>query len=623
MEDNQNSEYSSLISLIEVSENEAENGDDNRLISLIEIDESDTEEEKCGNVVKLTGISRVVRNWRKCFACNEKQNLCLPSKKMRQYFCKSKKIYIQKNDRVCKYHFQCQNWNEIRPKTASNFSSKILDEMIAFLIDPPLGSLDSHIEIGVTDAQFKQIIYELGLPENPNKNQKRMILAVRLYLERLRHGHTFAQMAHQHNVDRRTIAKKIKSGRDILLNNFVPVHLGHQTRQWLIQHTTDLARLLYCENNPEKCVIICDGTYIYTCGSSNYSHQRKIYSGQKRRHLFKIMKMVSVDGSIIDVFGPFPATKNDAEILRNVFEQTSFQNILNSGDVILLDRGFRDCKKYLENKKFVVKMPEFITKGTHGQLTAKQGNKSRLTTKMRYAIEVANGRMKNKWHLFEKIIPSILTPHLMSDYKIGAAVLNAFGKAIICDKEDFFNIGSRMIGLVDMKNELTNIIHSKSFKRTERLYFQSIEASHLNFPRFNREQLKNFSLGTYAIKQAISYTAEHRKLHGQFKISILSNEHVLAHFNRVCAKKKIDKPMFISAKIKSRFRSQKTHSSYILYDSSAVDIEKFLHYCECQHGQRTAGCCAHVMSIVWYFGYGQYETAKDPASHLNDFFNHI
>lgn len=81
--------------------------------------------------------------------------------------------------------------------------------------------------------------------------------------------------------------------------------------------------------------------------------------------------------------------------------------------------------------------------------------------------------------------------------------------------------------------------------------------------------------------------------------------------------------MFISAKIKSRFRSQKTHSSYILYDSSAVDIEKFLHYCECQHGQRTAGCCAHVMSIVWYFGYGQYETAKDPASHLNDFFNHI
>ena len=111
-----NQELSSLISLIEISESEAENGDDNRLISLIEVDESDAEveneEEKWINRVKLTAVSRVVRNWRKCLGCNEKKNLCLPSKKMRQYFCKSRKIYIQQNDRVCKYHFQSQNWEK-------------------------------------------------------------------------------------------------------------------------------------------------------------------------------------------------------------------------------------------------------------------------------------------------------------------------------------------------------------------------------------------------------------------------------------------------------------------------------------------------------------------------------
>lgn len=96
MEANQNSE-SSLISLIEVSENQAENGDDNRLISLIEVDESDAEEEKCDKVVKLNVVSRAVRNWRKCLACDEKKNLCRPSKKMRQYFSKSKKnIYSAK-----------------------------------------------------------------------------------------------------------------------------------------------------------------------------------------------------------------------------------------------------------------------------------------------------------------------------------------------------------------------------------------------------------------------------------------------------------------------------------------------------------------------------------------------
>lgn len=87
METNRNSESSTLISLIEVSESQAENGDDNRLISLIEMDESDVEEENWGNRVKLTGVSRAVRNWRKCLACDEKKNLCRPSKRMREHFC--------------------------------------------------------------------------------------------------------------------------------------------------------------------------------------------------------------------------------------------------------------------------------------------------------------------------------------------------------------------------------------------------------------------------------------------------------------------------------------------------------------------------------------------------------
>ena len=126
-------------------------------------------------------------------------------------------------------------------------------------------------------------------------------------------------------------------------------------------------------------------------------------------------------------------------------KKTSFENILSPGDVILLDRGFRDCAKYLEIKKFIVKMPEFIKKGTHGQLTAKQANKSRLVTKMRFAIEVAFGRIKSEWKLFNKIIPSILIPHLMPDFKIASALLNAFGKPIICEKEDYSNIATRMM----------------------------------------------------------------------------------------------------------------------------------------------------------------------------------
>lgn len=626
MNDNQNSDNSSLISLIEVSESELENESVNQMVGLIEIEEN--RKEKKGNEVTLKNLQRAVRNWRKCLGCNEKENLHRPSKKMRLYFCKSKKIYIQENDRVCNYHTQCENWDKISFNAASNFSSKIVDEVVSFLLNPPVHEFDNsstQIDIGLTNLQFKQVLRELGLPQKPDKNQKRLILAVRLYMQRLRQGHTYAQMAIRYNLSRQTIGKKVKCGRNFLLQNFVPNHLGCQNhrREWLKNHTTDFARLLYCHNDPEKCVIICDGTYIYTCNTSNYLHQRKIYSGQKRRHLIKIMKIVSVDGSILDVFGPFPATKNDADILKIVFEKTSIENVLKAGDVILVDRGFRDCIKYLQDKHFDLKIPEFIQKGEKGQLTTKQANKSRLVTKMRFAIEAANGRMKNKWHLFGKLLPSILIKNLMSDYKIGAAMLNAFAKPIECDKDDFSNIGARMISLVNTKNELRPIINSKSFKRTKKLYFQLVEPYQLNFPRFNQEQLKNFSLGTYAIRQAISYTADHIKLHGQFKIYTLPINHVHAHFGRICSKDNYEKPMFISAEIKSRFRSRQTHNVYIFYDFTVCEQSKFMYLCDCQHGQRTVGCCSHVMTVVWYFGCGRYERAIDPASHLNDFFNNI
>lgn len=249
-----------------------------------------------------------------------------------------------------------------------------------------------------------------------------------------------------------------------------------------------------------------------------------------------------------------------------------------------------------------------------------QANKSRLVTKLRFAIETANGRMKNKWSLFQKIIPSILTPNLMADYKIGAALFNSFGKPILCEREDFRNIGSRMMRSVQTKNELVRIINSKNFEKIKKRHFGLLEGQ-LNFPRLNQEQIKNISLGNYAIKQAISYVAEHKKLHGHFKISVMPNEYTYALFGKVCAKKNIVNPIFIRALIKSRYRSQNTHDAYVLYDASAVDIDKILHYCKCQHGQRTVGCCSHIMAIVWYFGFGRFQGDKDPASHLNNFFD--
>lgn len=441
MDSIQSEKRSELISLIDVSENEAENGNNDHLISLINMSESVEEENESNknnfmcDRIKLN-FYRVVRNWRKCLACGERKKLHRPSLQMRRYFC-TQKVYIQKNDRVCDFHFRSENWPEIRFKKTSIFSSKVVDEMLSFLMKTSPHEYPKF-NIGLTGLELKEVLRELKIPDNANKKQMKITKAVQLFLERLHTGHTYEQMGQRHNMNRRAIGVMIKRGRKILLENFVRNHIGYEirTHEWLTNHTTDLARLLYCNNDQSKCVAIIDGTYIYTCNTRNYSHQRMIYSCQKHRRLFKIMKITAVDGSIIDVFGPFPAVMNDAAIIKKVFEETTFGQIFNAGDVILVDRGFRDCEKFLKNRDLTVKMPEFIKRGNKGQLTTNQANKSRLVTKMRFAIEAANGRMKSKWFLFNKIIPSILTVHLMSDYKIGSALINAFAKPIICDKND-------------------------------------------------------------------------------------------------------------------------------------------------------------------------------------------
>lgn len=272
MEDNESD--SSLITLIELSDNEDENEyvfqSDEEIPVAIE-----------KNEVKLNSLKRAKRNWQKCMGCDERANLHRPTKRMRLHFCKSKKIYIQANDRICDFHLQDENWNEMHVTTASNFSGKILDEMIPFLLNSNLRELENHdkdVDIGITEVQFQQVLVELGFPQNPNKIEQKHIKSVRLYMERLRHGHTFKQMAHRHITNRRLISKRVKIGRNILLQRFVPSHIGYgnMSRETLLNHTTDLARMLYCNNDNSKCVCIWDGTYIHLQHGKLYTPAKNI-----------------------------------------------------------------------------------------------------------------------------------------------------------------------------------------------------------------------------------------------------------------------------------------------------------------------------------------------------------
>lgn len=139
------------------------------------------------------------------------------------------------------------------------------------------------------------------------------------------------------------------------------------------------------------------------------------------------MVFVTTNGRFVEVFGPYKATDIDAKIMKDIFDTYGalLENKLQRGDIFLLDRGFRDVKEDLTNKGFNVQMPEFIKKKL-GQLTTAQANSSRKVTACRYVVETPNGHMQTIWRLFDRTWITYDLPNAMTDYRIGASLINKF-----------------------------------------------------------------------------------------------------------------------------------------------------------------------------------------------------
>ena len=84
--------------------------------------------------------------------------------------------------------------------------------------------------------------------------------------------------------------------------------------------------------------------------STDMQTQRETYSGQKKRNLFKLMIFCTPDGRIVGAYGPFKATMNDAKILELLLKHDRELRDFLFSATIILDRGFRDCVRTLQQK---------------------------------------------------------------------------------------------------------------------------------------------------------------------------------------------------------------------------------------------------------------------------------
>lgn len=114
------------------------------------------------------------------------------------------------------------------------------------------------------------------------------------------------------------------------------------------------------------------------------------------------MMAVCPDGHIVGVLRPYPGNMNDATITKNLLGQNIW-GAFQAGDILVVDRGFRDAMEDITNMGFIGKMPSFADTPS-AQLTTEQANNSRIITKTRYIVEVVNGRIKKWFKYFDKTV---------------------------------------------------------------------------------------------------------------------------------------------------------------------------------------------------------------------------
>lgn len=585
--------------------------------------------------IEIPGYIRAPFNSQLCLYnnCNNR-DLQRINVDLRTMILQEKSFYIPRGSRVCEEHSGIM-WHDIETntrRTSSTFSPAMIKDIMdilkkckPFLDFKNLQSIHDTVfryYIGFSKQQFNEILQ--SAPNITRRHKKNAARALALVLAKLHTGESNERLSTVFRMTRKTFEKTMKLVRADLLAEFVPLHLGfnHLTRNEVISRCLSIPNALY--GNPEaplperRAIIILDGTYIYIQKSSNYHFQRKSYSLHKFRQLVKPFLLVCPDGHIIDIYGLYAATKSDATILKEIMRNESdpFHWFFNQGDVLILDRGFRDSIEDIDSCGYLSYMPA-SKNDTELQLSTFQANESRKVSMCRWVVETINGRLKNQFRLLRSQYFNVATPHLFEEIKIAAALLNAFGVPLT----DHYLV-NEILNQIRLRegqhNRISDYVISNNINR-RRAHFEMIDAAVPGmdeFPVLSADDLIVYAMGTYQVQQARSYYGEHIK-NGCYLIEVYKEPNI-EHFNN--ENPEYISPWLLRGRIQSRHVSSRTYYVYILIERELQGRDAIVgHYCSCIVGKRTLGCCSHVMSVIWYLGYGKYQPNVSPPAQFLEF----
>ena len=323
------------------------------------------------------------------FGCENTSNLKKISRNVISNVFIEKNIIIENESKACVHHFTNQKLDEFKTEEldklqANSNKSTLNSEDIKLLLselrnkikDPKsfnekifeeMSEEELRQTTGVSRYGFNQMKECLISDDNPTRMSNSFALGI--YLTHMRSNSTERALALRFKCSKATIHVLKNRVRASLETNFVNKWLGIKseeiTRDLLKSNTSFIAEELFTLPS-ENIMTIWDGTYIYFDKSSDYIFQKKTYSVQKCRNLLKPMLCCTTNGYIVDVFGPFPATDNDATILNLIIEDISsgFKDFFIANDHFFVGKGFRDSINLLNENKMTAGMPTYAPIGS-------------------------------------------------------------------------------------------------------------------------------------------------------------------------------------------------------------------------------------------------------------------
>ena len=529
-------------------------------------------------------------------------------------------IFVPAQARACVKHFDGDNlhsecYGKIQIES-HNFdaSDKDITDLLSSMrkMTESSNKLDFHSEdslsdsdylrlTGIDKSQFETMHSCLTSVYSTEVRSSRTALA--LLLVKLRTGLSLPVLSTLFGIKKRACGKAIHSARQALMTDFVPQHLGfeHVSRAEIIEnHTSAFARVIFGDDRDDVAVCVADGTYIYIEKSSNYSFQRRSYSVHKGRPLVKPMMIVASDGYIISVLGPYLADgrNNDAKITEHMFKSNTenIQDWFEEGDVLVVDRGFRDVADLLEECGIKTHMPHFIGKSQKA-LSTEEANETRLVTKVRWVVESANGRIK-QWKALSNVMPNSQIPYIGDYVRIICATCNAFKPPLFQTSEEDDIVAKRMLALSKLPNQLKQQVEANGWDTRVKTQWKVIDEADLtDFPQLTESELRDKTMGVYQLKQADSYTEEHTTDSGQYIIMVHK-----------------ETAGILKANIRSRHTSAGSYNLWIEYGPGLDPIKGW--FCKCKSGSRIVGCCAHIASVMWFLGFYRHQQNESKTPQL-------